>query len=83
MGMHALPPRLEPLAIVESYGTPEFFADGATFIDRGEVMSGIYFVERETVNGIERHEIARIHFPRSKWMAGLAAALVWLRSGMI
>lgn len=83
MGMYALPPRFDPPAIIESYGTPEMYADGATFIDRGEVMTGVYFVERETANGIEFHEICRIHYPRSKWMAGLAAALAKLRGGPI
>lgn len=75
MAMHALPPRLEPPAIIESVNTVELYADGATFVDRGEVMTGLYYVERDGQDGITRYEVARIHFPRSKWMAGLTAAL--------
>lgn len=79
MATIGLPPRFEPPAIVESYNTVEIYADGATFADRGEIMTGIYYVEREGADGITRYEVARIHFPRSKWMAGLSTVLARIK----
>ncbi len=60
-----MPPKIE---IVETIGTPEYYAEGATFRDQGEVMTGVYFTERTIGGETMRVEVLRIHFSRSRWL---------------
>lgn len=57
--------------VVEAYGTPEYYSDGAVFFPHNEVMTSVFFVERIVGFKIERHEVCRIHFSRTGWLAGL------------
>lgn len=76
-------PASEPV-IQESWGTPEFYADGGAIIDRGEIMTVVYFVERTSGGIVQNHEVARIHYARHRWMTGLSriAARFGAGSGM-
>lgn len=57
--------------VVETFGAPTFYSDGAIFIPRDDVMTSIFFEERITGFKLERVEVCRIHFSRQGWLAGL------------
>lgn len=69
-------PKIE---IAETIGCPEFFADGATFVDRGDVMTGVYYVWRKVGETAVRIEVLRIHFSRTGWHQSLEQTLACLR----
>jgi hypothetical protein len=56
--------------IVEMFGQPEIYADGAVVKDAGEVVMVILYVRR----GSECREVGRIHMPRGGFEEALAAA---------
>ncbi len=68
--------------IIEAYGTPEMFADGAVFFDRGELVEIIVFANRFAEQEIERHECGRIRMLKSAFgqsvMTAMATWQSWL-----
>lgn len=73
-----LPPKIE---IVETIGTPEYYAEGATFRDQGEVMTGIYYTERMIGGATTRVEVLRIHFGRARWIESFERVVRAIRAG--
>ncbi|MGE0575416.1 MAG: hypothetical protein AB7F22_10420 [Reyranella sp.] len=61
---------LEEPEIIEGYGTPDVFANGAVLRDEGEVFTLVYFVGRAG----ENHEVFRVHMPRGDFLRFRLAA---------
>lgn len=68
--------------IVESYSGPEFFADGTIFLDRGEIVTMIHYVERYSGNNIKNIEVCRVHRARANWLRSLERANAMYRAGL-
>lgn len=49
--------------VIEEFGVPEFFANGAVVVKEDEVVSLVFYVTRQD----KRHEVLRIHMPRSAY----------------
>lgn len=60
--------------VIETFGSPEYFGDGAIFLDRGEIITVVYFVERIVDGAIQNIEVCRVHRARRRWMESLERA---------
>lgn len=77
MGFLAMPPAIIEPDITEQFGTPDIYADGSIFRDRGDIITGIYYVER--TSGL--WEVCRIHYSRPRWFACLERNVKAVKGG--
>lgn len=73
------PPGISQPHVEELIGSPEYFADGMTFLDRGPIMTALLYVERLSGDRLINYEVCRVHFARARWIAGTQLALQVLR----
>lgn len=73
------PPAITEPVEMEDFGAPDFMAHGWTMQWSPEIITGVSWIERFQSGRISRHVVARVHYPRSRWMTALDATLIGLR----
>lgn len=74
MAIIGLPPRIEPPAIIEGIGTPEFYRDGWVIRVNGSIVEAISYRTYAVGSGFEHREVCRIMTPVEGFDRSLFAA---------
>lgn len=72
---------LQEPVVIEGFGTPDLFANGAVLRDDGDVFTLVYFVTRRAGEAVEHHEVLRVRIPRSDFMKFRVVAQRYLARG--